>query len=211
MSLTLIIVIMTSLISYQAFEDPSKKIKLVMHPARVKEFGEVYRFLTSGFVHSDWMHLLFNMYVLYVIGEQVETAFLGYFGPGMGRIFFISLYFGAIIISSIPSYLKHQDNYGYSGLGASGGTSAIICVYAFFFPWKWFLIPPLPGIFLAIGFVLYSDYMERKAIDKIGHGAHLWGAAFGITFIIAISLAFNHQLWQLFINQLLQGPSLPSF
>ena len=78
-TLTLILVIFTSLISYQAFENYTMRQKLIMHPASVKQRGEFYRFLTSGFIHANWMHLIINMYVLFTFGEAVEKALNYYF------------------------------------------------------------------------------------------------------------------------------------
>ena len=51
-SLTFILIGLTLLISYQAFNNPDMKYKLAFHPSSVAEFGEWYRFLSSGFVHN---------------------------------------------------------------------------------------------------------------------------------------------------------------
>ena len=187
LSLTLILVIVTGFISYQAFENRTMKSKLLMHPVSVKNFGEYYRFLTSGFVHADWTHLIINMYVLYTFGEVIENFFNQIYGGMVGRILFLVLYLGAIIISSVPSYLKHQDNSYYGALGASGGTSAVVFAFIFFNPWGWFLFPPLPGVLMAIGYLWYSSYMSKKGGDNIGHDAHLWGAVYGAVFMIVSS------------------------
>lgn len=211
MTLTLIIVIMTAIISYQAFSNGAMKSKLMMHPVSVKQNGEFYRFLTSGFVHGDMSHLLINMYVLYIFGETIEKNFAQIFGGGLGRVLFLGLYLGAIIISSIPSYLKHQNNSYYGALGASGGTSAIVFAFVFFAPWQWFIIPPLPGIFMAIGYIAYSHYMSKKGTDNIGHDAHMWGAIYGAIFMVVISAVFNPGLLNYFWQQLMAGPSMPNF
>jgi len=210
-TLTLIIVGITSLISYQAFENPTMRSKLLMHPVSVKQRGEFYRFLTSGFVHADWSHLLINMYVLYIFGEMIENFFDQIFGAMLGKILFLALYLGAVIISSVPSYLKHQDNNYYSALGASGGTSAIVFAFVFFNPWGWFLFPPLPGIIMAIGYVMYSSYMSKRGGDNIGHDAHLWGAIYGAVFMVVISLILNPALLEYFWSQFIEGPSMPNF
>ena len=210
-TLTLILVIFTSLISYQAFENYTMRQKLIMHPASVKQRGEFYRFLTSGFIHANWMHLIINMYVLFTFGEAVEKALNYYFGGGMGRILFTVLYLGAIIISSVPSYIKHQNNEYYSALGASGGTSAIVFAFIFFDPWQWFLFPPLPGVLLAVAYLMYSSYMSKKGGDNIGHDAHLWGAVYGLVFMIVICIIWHPELLNAAIQLFLEGPSAPNF
>ncbi|MFT5167920.1 MAG: membrane associated rhomboid family serine protease [Saprospiraceae bacterium] len=221
-TITLIIVIMTSIISYQAFTNQSMKQKLIFHPVSVKERGEYYRFLTHGFLHGDYMHLIINMYVLYVFGEQIESIFVSEgitflnsnipmesFGPVKGRIIFLLLYFGAVIFSSIPQYFRHQENNYYMALGASGGTSAIVFAYILFVPWEWFTFPPLPGIVLGIAYLLYSSYMDKRGGDNIGHNAHFWGAVYGLVFTIAAAGIFAPDMLEVFKFAFLQGPHWP--
>lgn len=212
-SLTLILIAMTVLVSYRAFSDMSMRYKLSFHPASVQEFGQFYRFLTSGFIHADWQHLIFNMYVFYLFGETLERYFThdNLFGPTIGRVLFLFFYLSAIIVSDIPSYFKHRNNTAYSALGASGATSALLMAYILFDPWGWFIFPPLPGVFLAVGYLWYSSYMSKKGIDNIGHDAHLWGAVYGLVFMLVASAILQPGLLTFFLNQLMQGPTLPNF
>jgi membrane associated rhomboid family serine protease len=210
-SITLIIVIMTGIISYQAFSNISMREKLILHPVSIKERGEYYRFLTHGFIHADFGHLLINMYVLYVFGEYVEQVFTApqIFGPTKGRIIFVVLYLGAIILSSIPSYFRHQTNNFYRALGASGGTSAIVFAFIIFDPWQWFLFPPLPGILMGVGYLIYSSYMDKRGGDNIGHNAHFWGAVFGFLFTIVMFQIYAPEMIDVFIERLMspRGPN----
>lgn len=213
MNLTLILVIMTGIISYQAFENTSMRNKLLFHPASVKEFGEYYRFLTHGFVHANWQHLLINLFVLYQFGEVIESIFASpkVFGPTFGRILYVLLYLTAIVLASIPSYFKHQDNQYYSALGASGATSALVFAYILFNPWGWFLFPPLPAILFGVAYLWYSSYMSKRGVDNIGHDAHFWGAVYGAAFTIGAVLVFRPSIVTNFINVLLAGPEPPPF
>lgn len=209
-SLTIILIGMTALISYQAFNNTGMKYKLAFHPASVKEFGQFYRFLTSGFVHADWQHLLFNMYVFYLFGDMLEQVFSQFmFDPTVGRLVFLFFYLSAIVVSDIPTYIKHQDNTAYSSLGASGATSALLTAYILFDPWGWFIFPPLPGVILMVGYLWYSSYMAKRGTDLIAHDAHLWGAVYGLVFMLVITALFSPQLMTYFIDQFLQGPRLP--
>ncbi len=210
-SLTLIIVILTGIVSYQAFSNISMKEKLLLHPRSIKKHKEYYRFLTHGFVHADWGHLLINMYVLYVFGRQIEYAFDMIFSPSLGKILFLGLYLGAIILSSLPDYFKHKHNPYYGALGASGGTSAIVFAFIIFGPWEWFRFPPLPAIVIGIGFLWYSSYMGKKGIDNIGHDAHFWGAVFGFVFTMTMFSIFEPSRVDIFLGQLLSGPKPPPF
>ncbi len=210
-SLTLIIVIMTGIVSYQAFSNVSMREKLILHPVSIKERGEFYRFITHGFLHADLTHLLINMYVLYTFGEYVEQVFTlpQIFGPTKGRIIFLILYLGAIILSSIPSYFRHQENNFYRALGASGGTSAIVFAFIIFDPWQWFIFPPLPGILMGVGYLFYSSYMDKRGGDNIGHNAHFWGAVFGFVFTLAMFQVYAPEMVDLFLEKLMspRGPN----
>lgn len=211
-SLTFILIGLTLLISYQAFSNPDMKYKLAFHPSSVSEFGEWYRFLSSGFVHNDWSHLILNMYVFYLFGTALEPVFTTViFDPLVGRLVFLFFYISAIIVADIPTFFKHRDNAGYSSVGASGATSALMMAYILFAPWGWFIFPPLPGIIFAVGFLWYSSYMARRGGDLIAHDAHLWGAVYGVAFMIAVAGIFKPELLDFFLMRLMDGPEMPQF
>ncbi len=210
-SLTIIIIIITVLISYQAFERMDIKQKLMFIPTDVARNNTFSRFITSGFVHADWAHLGINMYVLYIFGEFAERTYLALFGEAMGRVYFLLLYLGAIVIANLPSYIKHQNNYSYAALGASGGTSAIVFTFIIFLPWEWFIFPPLPAVLFGIGYLWYSSYMSKRNLDNIGHDAHFWGAVFGFVFTLALIAIFRADVLPGLLDRLMEGPSIPNF
>lgn len=211
LSITLIIIIMTCIISYQAFNNPEMKAKLLFRPVDAKR-GEWYRFLSSGLIHADFMHLLVNMYVLFVFGEVVEQIFTKIiFGETWGRLGFIGFYMSAVVISSIPTYMRHQDNFAYSALGASGATSAIVFAFIITNPWAGLtlLFLPffsIPALILGIIYIWYSSYMDKRGIDNIGHNAHLTGAVYGVVFTILAAILFQPFYFRLMIENLLMGP-----
>ncbi len=211
LSLTLIIIIMTGIISYQAFTNPVMRARLMFYPVQMKSSGEWYRFLTYGFVHANWEHLLINMFVLYMFGEYLENAFLSIFGASTGRMLFLLLYVSAIVISTVPSYFRNQDNPGYAAVGASGATSALVFGFILFNPWEWFIFPPLPALLFGIAYLWYSSYMEKRGMDNIGHNTHFWGAIYGLFFVILTAVALSPSLLNFFISRLLEGPSVPGF
>ncbi len=210
-SLTIALIIMTSLISYQAFGRPEMRARLMFYPRLMKENGEWYRFLTYGFVHADWMHLIVNMYVLYIFGEYLEEVLKTSLGDALGRIMYLLLYLSAIVISSVPSYFQHQDNRAYAAVGASGATSALVFAFILFRPWEWFIFPPLPAVLFGAAFLWYSSYMEKRGMDNIGHNTHFWGAVYGVFFMLLTAYAFQPALLRFFWHQLLQGPGAPPF
>ncbi len=209
--MTIIIILITVLISWQAFNNPELKGKLLFIPSAIRDRGEYYRFLSHGFIHADFQHLLFNMYALYIFGGSVEFVFKEYlFGPVVGNVAYLLFYLIAIVAASVPDYLRHQNNRTYASLGASGGVAATIWPYVMLAPWNWFIFPPLPAILLGIGYILYSHYADKRGRGNIGHNAHLWGAIFGLVAYSVLVLAFEPALMTYFLDELMQ-PKGPNF
>jgi membrane associated rhomboid family serine protease len=75
MSITLILIIITSGISYYAFSNTLLMDKLIMNPYRVTKRNEYYRFITSGFIHADFGHLIFNMLSLCISLVSLSQIF----------------------------------------------------------------------------------------------------------------------------------------
>lgn len=211
MSLTIILVIMTSLISFQAFNNPNMNGQLLFHPAIMRKNGQWYRFLTHGFLHADLTHLLVNMFVLWQFGSIIEQLFLSAFGDLKGRFVFLLFYFSAIVASSASSYFKHRFNPAYAAVGASGATSALVFGYILFAPWQWFVFPPLPAIVFGVVYLWYSSFMEKRGLDNIAHGAHFWGAVYGVVFTLVAMSFVSPQFPRLILQGLLAGPKPPSF
>ena len=191
--LTYILIGITVLISYSGFNNRALLERLLFHPVSVAQNGEWYRLLSSGFVHGSWSHLLINMYVLYAFGTGVEQIFVLSFGPIYGKLSYMFMYLAAVTLSSVPNYFKYKNDFSYRALGASGGTSGIIFSIALFGPWEWLLFPPLPYIVAAVGYLFYSQYMDKKGSDNIGHNAHFWGAIVGLVLTLITIQAFGEQ------------------
>ena len=180
-SQTVIIIILTAVISFGAFNNRKLYNDLILYPPAINR-GQYYRFLTSGFIHADLQHLLFNMLTLYFFGGVMEDFLNG----ALGKWAFLALYLGAIIISDIPSYLKNKNNPAYASLGASGGVSAVLFAFILQAPWStiYVFILPVPAIIFGLLYMGYSIYMSKKGTDNINHDAHIWGAIFGVVFIL---------------------------
>ncbi len=201
---TIIIVVITSIISFIAFKNPVLMSRYDFSPYRISERKEYFRFISHAFLHADWIHLLINMVVLFSFGVYVEREFNLLENAGQirsGLISFLLLYFSAIIISSITTFIKkHKDPY-YIAVGASGAVSAVLFSSIFFSPLEKILlygILPMPGIVFGILYLAYSSYMGKKDKDHINHDAHLWGAIYGIIFPILLDPSLiNRFLYQL--------------
>jgi membrane associated rhomboid family serine protease len=199
-SITTIIIVLTSIISFLAFNNPRLMDALIFWPPAVSMRHQYYRFVTCGLIHADLMHLAFNMITLYFFGKGLEMRFMG--DLGLEHYYYPILYFAALIVANIPSYLKHRDDYGYRSLGASGAVCAVLFAYILLRPWDPIVVfvIKMPAIVYALLFLGYSIYMSRRGGDNVNHDAHLWGALFGIVFTIAV----RPGVINMFINELSQ-------
>ncbi len=177
--------------------------KTIFWPYRMGRENQYYRFITSGFLHADFMHLFFNMFTLYFFGRAVETYFSSY-GLG-GNISYLLLYFVGMLIASVPSFLKHKDDYHYKALGASGAVSAMVFACIVFNPWGMIYIYgiPMPFIVYAILYVVYCVYMAKKNADNVNHDAHLWGSLFGLIFTIILVAVLQPSMLPAIIQELI--------
>jgi membrane associated rhomboid family serine protease len=185
-TITLVIVAITCITSFVAFSNEKLMNEFIFYPPPITRDNQWYRFITSGFIHNDIQHLAFNMFTLYFFGNNWEAAYNDYLG--LGKIWYIVLYFCALIVSQIPSYIKNRNNYHYRSLGASGAVSAIVFSMILLMPWStlYVFVLPVPAIIYAVLYLSYTIYMSRKGGDSINHDAHLWGAIFGVIFSIVL-------------------------
>ena len=183
-SLIIALIVINVAFSYAAFSSREIMGKAIFNPYIVYEHKEWWRFITSGFIHADWPHLIINMYVLYMFGETTLFFYRINFGE-QNIYYFLLMYFGGMIVSHLPSYQKHKHDFHYNSLGASGAVSSVVFAYIVFQPFSTlylFFVIPLPAILFGVLYVIYSYQAAKRGQDNIGHEAHLWGAIFGFVF-----------------------------
>ncbi|MFB5649274.1 rhomboid family intramembrane serine protease [Leptospira wolffii] len=179
--ITEITIAITTIISlYTLYKDQNLLDKLILRPYRDSKEGNYYTLATSGFVHADLQHLIFNMITLYFFGQAVDNV--------LGATGFMGLYLASILVANSVSYFRHKDDPNYGSLGASGGTSGIVFASILFFPYSkifFFLIPvPIPGPLYALFYLAYSYYASKNSQDGINHDAHFYGALTGLAVAI---------------------------
>jgi membrane associated rhomboid family serine protease len=193
---TYLILIATCVVSFLAFKNEKLINDMILWPPAISRGKQYYRLLSYGFIHADGMHLLFNMITLYFFGRYIETFMVGY----IGMVGFLMFYLSAIVVSILPTYLKNANNAAYRSLGASGAVSAVLFAFVLLNPWSTIIIfvIPCPAIVYAVIYIGYSIYMDRQGSDNINHSAHLWGAAYGVLF----TLAMEPRVFGSFLSQL---------
>jgi membrane associated rhomboid family serine protease len=199
---TIAIIVITSLISFLAFSDRALLGRLLFNANAVYANNQWYRVFSYGLVHADFTHLLFNMFVLYSFGSNLENIyFVQFFGNNAGLVFGL-LYITALPVANLYSYFKHKHDYSYNALGASGAVSAVLFSSIFISPlsslYLMFIPFPIPSFIFGTFYLLYSWYMGRKGGGNIGHDAHFWGAIYGIVF----TAVFKKELIAHFFNQI---------
>ena len=186
-TLTISIILLTSLISFTAFSNQKVLDDLIFYPPAITNRNQWHRFITSGFIHADIMHLVFNMYSFYLFGDLVEKSFSQIFGDS-GKALYIILYVISLIVCLLPTYFNNLNNYHYRSLGASGAVSAVIFAGIFLYPTMGMGIFPIPfhipGFVFGPLYLILSAYLAKKGHGNINHSAHIWGAIFGIVFVI---------------------------
>lgn len=185
----LLLFIAMFVVSMRGFRDPVFFRKYLFEVSDVKYKKEYYRLITCGFLHLDWMHLLFNAITLYFFYSIP-------FGV-LGEVRFFVLYFVGLGLSGYFSYLIHRNDSGYAAVGASGAVSAVLFSAIVLHPkleLVIFPIPiPIPGYIFAVAYLLYTTYGMRRSWGNVGHAAHLGGAAAGVL----LTLLMEPRAWHL--------------
>lgn len=182
MNILILFIAITAIISFIAFNNPAITEKYKFSVGAILHKKEYIRLLSSGFLHADLMHLVFNMLTLYFFAPIVIQGF--------GNIGFIIVYLGAILLGNFLSLYIYQKQPWYSAVGASGGVSGILFASIALIPdlkiYLFFIPIGIPGYIFGLVYFGYSVYMmlNPRAHDNIGHAAHLGGAFLGLIYAV---------------------------
>lgn len=154
---------------------------------------DYWPFLTGAFLHGGWLHVIMNMWFLWIFGPAMEAR--------LGRIGFFVLYLGGAFVASVLHVVTHPDS-SVPVLGASGAVAAIIAAYAVIYPTERvitivpiIIIPlfvPVPAILFAalwFGFQVLQGSHEligAQMASGVAWWAHIGGFAFGAVFGLAV-------------------------
>ena len=191
-SILIIVIVITSLISFHSFRDQKVFDKLLFSAYRIKHNKEYYRFISNVLVHSDVTHLMFNMFSLFFLGEALEFFLIDAYGLNLGEMHFLFIYIFGGIFANIYSYYKHQDNPSYRSVGASGAVSAVIFATIIWKPdmelMLLFIPIAIPAYIFGPIYLAFEYYAHKRGNTGIAHDAHIGGAIFGILYVLIINI-----------------------
>jgi len=174
----------------------SLQFKLGLYPPS-SELFRPYQIITHFFMHGGFMHLLFNMYALYIFGAVLERVW----GPKKFLTFYFVTALGAALVYMLVKYWEMgsaspQEMFYHLHIpvvGASGAVFGLLLGYGMLFPnselMLLFVPIPIKAKYFVIGYgvlELFSGIRSNPA-DNVAHFAHLGGMIFGFILI---------QLWK---------------
>ena len=183
--LGLTIILSNFLCSYNGFKNENFLNKYKFEIDKILINKEYIRLISSGFLHINWMHLIFNMLGIYAFSSLLENQ--------LGELNFLLIYFMSLLGGNLFALFIHRNHADYNAVGASGAVCGIIFASIALYPGLgigfWGIPFSIPSWLYGILYILYTLYGIKSAKDNIGHEAHLGGAVIGM--LVAILLRPN--------------------
>ncbi len=143
----------------------------------------LWQFVSYAFLHADWMHILSNMFFLYLFGNNVNDK--------LGSIGYVCFYLSGAIFSGVG----HMLTGGGDVIGASGAVAAVTGAYLVLFPqtritvlyWFFFIgTIQIPALYLILLKMILFDNIIARGSTLIAYEAHLAGYTTGVLAMIAM-------------------------
>lgn len=180
--ISLILILANIIISYNGLTNTSFYERYVFEVEKILVYKEYRRLITSGFLHTGWLHLIINMFSLYFFSGSVEMY--------LGSFQFLLVYFISLVGGNLLGLYVHRHYSGYRSVGASGAVCGIMFASIALFPGMEIGLFPLPISFPAwlygLAFIAFSIYGISAKRGTVSHEVHLGGALAGL--LIAIIL-----------------------
>jgi membrane associated rhomboid family serine protease len=137
--------------------------------------GQWWRIVTGGFLHENLVHIGFNMYVLYVLGLQLE--------PVLGRVKFGTIYAVSLLTGSLGALLVSPHDVT---VGASGAVFGIMAAFAVELRAR--QLPLMQGRMGGVGGLILINLVISFTIPGISWGGHVGGLIGGALAALLIRL-----------------------
>jgi membrane associated rhomboid family serine protease len=177
-----LLIIVTCAFSYKGFKDPIFYESYLFDIDKILFSKDYKRLITTGFLHSGWHHLIFNMLSLLFFSRMLPVI--------VGPWNYLLIYGASLCGGSLFSLYIHRNHSDYREVGASGAVNGIIFASIALFPEigisPLYLPLSIPGWLWGLAYLVYSMYGIKEHMSRIGHGAHLGGALVGLTLTIII-------------------------
>jgi membrane associated rhomboid family serine protease len=191
-----IILGLTLIVSLIGFRAPAVIQHNLFRPYWLLPKRQYWTVISSGFIHADVGHLLFNLLTFYYFAFPLQAVI----GPGR----FTALYLLSLVLSSTGTFFKHRREPEYASLGASGAILAVLFAMIVYFPRSrislLFLPIPIPAPLFAVLYLAYTMYSARRARGRINHDAHLDGALTGLAFVAITDPAAWARAWHVVLR-----------
>jgi membrane associated rhomboid family serine protease len=170
----------------QSFE-PVLSLYGALVPQSIIEKGRIWQIVTYMFMHGSPMHLLFNMYALFIFGMTVEDVW----GSRKFVLYYLFCGAGAGITIFLIGFIKGGIAYLVPTVGASGAVFGLLLAFGIFFPEAevlLFFFVPMKARTMVFVFGAMELFMELSngGLDSISHVGHLGGILFGLIYFVLI-------------------------
>lgn len=160
------------------------QVQLGLNEQFLRLDGEWYRLLTSGFMHFGLIHIGFNMYLLYMLGQMLE--------PAVGRVKFLLVYVAALLGGSAGSLVL--DGRTAISAGASGAVFGLMAL-----AFVGYYLNGANPLNTSIGSLLMINLVITFLFPRISIGGHLGGAAAGAVMALAV-MAPRHRGYPVWVG-----------
>ncbi len=159
-----------------------------MHPEWAERLGlnpyDYLPFVTNLFLHGGWLHILFNTWLLWIFGDNVEDR--------MGHVRFLLFFLLCGVLANVVHVAINRDAIT-AAVGASGAIAGVLAAYFYLFPYArvivWIfpfpLFVPVPAIAFLGLWVIIQAYKATTAMAvqqsfaDVAWWGHLGGFAAG--------------------------------
>lgn len=151
--------------------------RFCLYGPNIREYGEYYRLITSGFLHGNILHLILNCYALYIIGSQVESY--------MGKTKFIIIYLFSLLMGSLMSITLSS----YPSIGASGAIFGLMgSLLCFGYYYRIYLGNVLKSQIIPL---ILANLLFGLLASNIDNFAHIGGLIGGCLITMALGVKYK--------------------